>query len=986
LLNLINFEKDIDQINNCILNTNEKCIIHLFMEQFDKEMSNADAKKKRSVDFQLTVNTLYEKLRTVVIDTELNNIYSSIVKINNHNNNIISYINTNFSLKYLEKYKEYINTSNNTIKISDFAFNRFYPNTSKFPETLSLYLQKYFEGGKFTKEQIQITKQELLKKYYDYDYNELYFVNSTFDIYIVEDEIINDPLNLIIKKPARPFSLTEIISSDFNCGYYSKILYKEQILNTGTDKTSIFSDHKPFNIKNNKTKSMNWLKTNDDFNIKENIPIISLEYSKQIIQIIGCKIMELVNSKFITIINTVESEISKKDISKKFLNNIKNTLIYLKSNETLLKKIMIDKFVIFLISYIKTIINNEISYLIQNIFIKDILTKLTPSIATTYKESPKDLIANISKYYKVQMSNYTINTMIPKILLTSTSSFFKDIEEAVIELNVDNYVKSGEKKLLLNKCVVSNRIDILKDTLLNKINLRTLDRNGNTILNRLIDQYNDYAIQKVLELDNELYTYMNNRGQTSIDYLFDVLDSINDNYSLHSLNKRLHSYETDLQVWIKSDGSFGDIELDESKHMIFNIILNSLYLFNEFLWLHLLKAPNGWKFEDKKKLKEIIKKYLNYDIEENILIKSLTPEDMEIMKNNSNLNVFNNKINDAIHELNSEVNELENTNKQLEEEKTNEFGKNGIDTLIIKNTNTINAKKQEIENLERIRISNIPNDNLNRIFENINNTELINQLNMDWEKYNNLIVGKDETSGKLLDNIIWNYYLPIINIVNNKNMNMSKKYISYYNYSLLNLDYRKNKLDEDEINVLINYYTKIINNVYSDFYDLEKYEDSEFNYINDAILNIIYINLVNVIKIEMFSAIIGYISSKYTDNDIVKNYKDSKISVLLDIIDKLLKTAIWDKLDIKNKDYPQNYVNLSIYENEIKSDVKTIFGLLDSDEDIINLNNIIKFYKGLVENVSFNIYNEILNFLNDMKKNSLLFGILNIINTFKNKK
>lgn len=1018
LFNLIDFEKKLDAINiqptvvpfsvpSTELHEDENKIINMLIRQLDFiPTEKYDLYKNPQKDhkiiqliehmqeqkFQDVVKKLNQSLNQKIIIQEFDKIYSSISTIYKINNDIISTINTNFSLKYLENYKKHIETDVD-ITVNNFANNRFYPIISKFPDNLTTYSQKYYINDKLD---VVMTKKDLLKKYYDYDFNNLYTGELKFQI--VKRKLIGTPATSDSLDP--PYTLDYIIppmeykvltsNINYNCGYNKQILNTIDILKKA-DKDGIFINKSPYKdlIKNDGT-NMQWLKEKDKYKIikTENIPLISFEHIKQIIQMIAHKILIFIDdTKLDNIIINVQNEIIKQNIPKKKLQNIKETLDYLQKNKPLLKKVITDKFIIFLISYVKTLINNEINELIQTVFIDDMLNNITnkPSIATSYKGLPKEVVLDISKFYKTQLTKYTINKMIPEILLTSTTTPFKDIEEVVIELNVGDYIKSGEKKLLLNKCIVNNRIDILKDTLLNKINLRTLDRNGNTILNRLIDQYNDYAIQKVLELDNELYTYKNNRDQNSIEYLFDVMESINSNYSWNSINKRLKSYESDLQVWIKSESSFGEIELDESKHMIYNIILNSLYLFNEYLWLHLLKAPNGWKFEDKKKLKEIIKKYLDYNINEKLLIKTLEDTDKETMKNKTELIVFNNKIDIVIKELQNEIIELENTKKQLEEEeKTNELGKNGIDILIVDNTTKINDKQKDIDNLNKVKISGIPVDKLDKIFENIKNTDLINELDINWNNYNKLIINKDDF-GNLPDNIIWNYYLPIINIMNNKNTDTGNKYISYYNYSLLNLDYKNNKLDDSEIQVLINYYTKIINNVYSDFYDLEKYEDSEFNYINDAILNIIYLNLVNVIKIEMFSAIIGYITNTYTDNEIIKNYKDSKITVLLDIIDKLLKTIIWDKLDMKNKDFPQNYVDYTVHENELKIDIKTIFKLLDSDEDNQNLDNIIKFYKGLVENVSFNIYNEIKNFLNDMKKVSLLFGILNIINTHKNK-
>lgn len=990
LLKLINFFEELTKINYSKVTDIDKEIIGMLigqLDEFSKDVYDVNPAKKNEDLVKLTniynknfgdvIENLRAKLNSKNVGVIINRIYISLLEINKFNNDSITYINTYYSLKYLDKYIEFIKEFNKDTKIDNFVSNKFYSNDSKFPINFDLFQQKYFPDNNFTKDNIDDVKKDLLKKYYDYDYNEIFYTgDKKFPIIKM---VINDEIPYKITFVSTPGELTITRNNKFNTGYTQTICYDNSSFGV-VDKKSIYSS-KYFSKKtfydlieiSNQNK---WLKKDNDFNVlSKDIPLVSLEYVKQLIQIIGYKIIELIDDKSNNIIDKAFEKLSKKDIPKKALKNINTTLDYLKKNKSLLKKVITEKLIIFLNSYIKTQINKEINLLLKKIITNDQLKKL---LVSPYKKLPSNLLTDISKYYDTQLHKYTISTMIPKILSASAEDTFLSITYALIDLNVGNYTKPSEKKLLLNRCVVNDKIDILKNTLLSKINLRTLDRNGNTILNRLIDQYNGYAIQKVLELDGEIYTYKNNRGQTSIEYIFDVLNSINKNYSWEILDKRIKTYESDLQLWIKTDDTFGDIELDESKHMIYNIILNCLYLFNESLWLILLKAPYGWKYEDKLNLKIMINRQLGYDIEENLLIKSLTDIDKDSLKNKSDIIILNNKIDNFINELEKEIIELENTNKQLEEEKkTTKLGKSGIDNIISKNQDIIDGKNKEIANLKKARVEpTIYNTKIDKIFGNIETSNLIYEMNIKWHKYNKLI---EDTSS---------YYLPIIDILNKKNTNHDQKYISYYNYSLLNLDY--NKLNDNEIKVLINYYGKIINNIYGDFYDLEKYEDSEFNYINDTILNIIYLNLVNVIRLEMFSAIVGYISSKYTNNTIVKevieNYKNPKVTVIFDTIEKLLKTSIWDKLDMKNKDYPQNYTDFSVYEAELKSNIKIIFILDESEEDNKNLTNIIKFYKGIVENVSYNIYNELVNLLNDMKKNSLLFDILNTIKSYKSKK
>ena len=176
-----------------------------------------------------------------------------------------------------------------------------------------------------------------------------------------------------------------------------------------------------------------------------------------------------------------------------------------------------------------------------------------------------------------------------------------------------------------------------------------------------------------------------------------------------------------------------------------------------------------------------------------------------------------------------EINDLEESNKQMNEEniKMTSTMTYDIDKIINENDKIIKSKQAEITSLNSTIINSSDiQTKIDIIFSAIKKEKLIKDMNINWDNYNSL----------LKDNI-WNYYLPIINMCNEKNKEDLKKYVSYYNFALLNIDY--DKLADDEITVFMNYYTKVVNNIYSDFFDLEKYEDSEFNYVNNTILNII---------------------------------------------------------------------------------------------------------------------------------------------------
>lgn len=930
--------------------------------------------KMNDIEVKTVIENLQHNLNIQSIFFKTDDVYVKLLDIYKTKNDIIEFVNKHYSLKYLESLTLLIKTNplSTTIKIDNFFINKFYPNTSIFPNNITSYKDKYFPEYIFDLNALEPIKINLLKKYYDYDLNHLFNKNdySTTNLQLPYNKIeITQPRSSYYFEITLDNKDIKFTTDKFHTGYNS-IIYTDPTGNI--DDVSIFGKYFSSNLTYDVT--LNWVTIDsEEYNtLTEPIPIISLDNVKNIIQLITFKIIKLfTDSDIIQIITKTKDKLKESEIPNQILTALNDSLEYLLKpvNKSLLKKVIVEKLIFFINSYINLQINEEIN---------NILVNITDKYFTSSLQALSDdkMILDVKSQFETQLKKYTLNTRIPELLTNIHINTLKTITDTMVNMDSSLLAKSGERKLLQNKCINDNKVDMLS-ILFRKINLRVLDKNGNTILNRLIDQFNEYAISQVLILDPEIYTYQNNRGQNSIEYLYDIISAIDKNYTWEALDKRIRNYEYDLQVWIKAEGSFEDIELDESKHMIYNIILNSLYLFNECMWLILLKSPNGWKYEDKIKLKQLIQKVKKFNITEKLLIKSLTDEDKTMIKTRITNDSLKKKIIDMVNELKIEISSLTNSNLQLEEEKKSIELVSGtdLDTIIIKNQVLIIDKTTEITSLEAVsaRLDSL-DKNIDDIFKEINDASLINEINMNWDNYNLLV--KDH---------LWNFYLPIIQQANDKNKNSSEKYMSFYNYGLFNLDYTI--IDDDEIKLLVDYNSKIINNVYGDYYDLEKYEDIEYNHINDIILNIIYLNVVNVIGIEMYTALIEYLTNKYTSNEkiieVMTNYKDPKVIILFDIIKNLLKNCVWEKLGSKNPDIPGKYPELSFYSNELKSKIKIIFGLLDNEDDNLIFDKIINFYKGICENVAYNVNSEIVNFLNDLKKHSLLFGILGLINKKK---
>lgn len=941
-----------------------KNFMELLVKQLYLDMPTAKIREQNKVvEIQKTLNnasvaqtleSLSNNLNKSNINDLINEIYKNLILIYNENNSILECVNKYHSLQYLKNYSKYVQSDNN-IEIPDIIFNRLYPNLSIFPATISHYRKNYFLQDN-TIDLLKI-KKELLKKYEDYDYNELY-KNDDFEQFVYGKLFYDNIHNgLVVHQVTSTLRTTTTL---YNTGFNTYTFNSDNL--DAIESNGIFKKKYPIAF----NRTVYFVKRND-FNINDNndniIPIISLLHVSNLQKFTIYKINLLMKIHMNNIIGKTDEYINNTMIPKKKKDEIKKSLEYLKrdENKELLEKILMEKLILYLDSLITIDSNKEISYIINYFFAQQLQSIISG-------QNLKNLQTFIKTFYTTELSKYTFNKMVPNIL-RNNSSIFNELTTLLIDINTTNYTKQ-QHKLLLNKCISTNKIDILREKILGKINMRILDKNGNTILNRLIDQYNEYAIGKILILDAGLPTYKNNRGQNSIEYLFDIIKTINKSYFWDAIDKRIKTYQDELKIWIQSDKKFGDIQLDNNNNMIYDVILNSLYLFNESLWLILLTAPNGWKFEDKHSLKELIAKYLGYVIEENLLIKTFDDEDVKILNEKTEEYILNIKIIELQQNLEDENEKLKLSNEQLNEEETKSALGINYQGIIKKNEDKIKANDREITKLNAMRKK--ADTEVSRRYVDaekyIRNANLIEDVNIDWKDYKKLVV--DE---------LWNLYLPIMNICNKKNN--TKKYISYYNFSLLNLDY--NMLEDAEVLLLVDYYTKFIDNIYADYYDLEKYEDIEFNYINENILNIIYLNVVDVISIEMYSAIVGYVVNKYNNDEIVKKLKNKHnnkiITELYEIINKLLKGVVLDKLNLKNPNYSSNYIDTDILIENMKQTIKIIFSIGETNEDKIFYNNLTDFYKELVEKITHNVHYEILNLLNDMKKNSLLLRIYKII-------
>ena len=79
-----------------------------------------------------------------------------------------------------------------------------------------------------------------------------------------------------------------------------------------------------------------------------------------------------------------------------------------------------------------------------------------------------------------------------------------------------------------------------------KFNLRLTEKNGNTVIHRLVDQLNERGIEVLLTQDPAIITYKNNNNQTPLEYLLDNYNITRKLYNKEEIKKRVNEYVLDI--------------------------------------------------------------------------------------------------------------------------------------------------------------------------------------------------------------------------------------------------------------------------------------------------------------------------------------------------------------------------------------------------------------------------------------------------------
>ena len=928
------------------------------IEQTEKKYRIEEAEKKYRIeqhggvidDYNKKFKDKLEELKKNLKENSLeekviNAIYEILIKIIKNYNDVIKIINQAFSIKYLE----YMRNSSST-NINLFTNQFMLLNDEEFPENIDGYLSRFFD-----KDNISI-KQDTIKKLFlilnDFNYNKIFGVKPELDLleYSINTdkfvdatekgeclELNNEP-NFDDFIEEKPVVYNDISSpKEFSTGYLTFLC--EEI----EPKDKIYTEFKKNIGKDNPGKYL--YESNQYKNTMTDKIIISIFLYNLFISWYYNDCIEKLEKESECIFDFVkgkfEEQYSKpsketKRILKNFDNIIKNKeernkIIQIKFQEVM-QNFINQKSVVETNRVLKLLFDNDTTYV---------------KIAELVKQD---------MYDEKTEPTYSIKPVEDTLYLLDN---FKE------ENDDDDRVYST--KIISKTCLNSSCIQKINEF---KFNLRLPDKNGNTVIHRLVDQLNERGIQVLLSQDPAIITYKNNNNQTPLEYLLDNYKITRKLYDKKEIEKRVNELvldiDKDISIENKSKWSHNDTKA---------VFYNCLYQFNEFIWLKLYEFKNNITLENINTLVDIIND--NYDSKSKpingLLIKEIKITDIKSkLEKILNQNNKKNKLEDELYKRKcKELEDLYNRISNLEILKKNGNYDN-IDEDIIKLRDEYDRKNGE--KIEIDKFIQLFNTSQQSKIDNILQTIECKQTIIKNKLLLNVNEILNDLSKELEDD-----YLKILHIFYDIKLKDGSEYLCDFNDILMSIniqDLEKNK-DTKKINAYKNYFLNHLNPIFEDFNDLEKLEDYTVNYVNIEILNIIYVNIVHTIAYEIYNSLLQYLFDKYADNLQKKDKQTFNKKVIIKNIKSLLKNKLYDKLMIKNKD--KNYETNEFYrDNVIELIIQFINNKLEED-DKKALEQIIDFYSKILENISAKFYQEIKDYLTNQRKIILLLKIYNTI-------
>jgi hypothetical protein len=897
-----------------------------------------------------------------IVLNNFNEIYDNFMEIFRYYNQIIENINKIYSLRFFKSFK------NGALNIPTYI-NKFML-LNEFPKSLKEYYNKFFNKKKINYDEIK----KLFLQLNDFNYNEIYNENDDLKLHInkysyrVPNVIeyrkgcilyvlyqlpaIDDPL--VVKKDDN-MNISD--NNRFKLGYLSKlnddyeeIIFKKNKIYINKYGSKIDEDHY------GKYKYIN-----NNYNEKH-IIILAIYYyhlymneilnkCKESLELEGSNIFENIKKKF-------EKKYSNTDRdSKKIIKNLEK-IIKNKEDYTKLLELKFYKIMKIYINHLSNMETNKILF-------------------TLFKGSEDfDKISELVKEYFDSAEEEKADYLEDQV---------KDLlnDDLIYVIDIFNEVDDREfsTKIIDKRCLNKTCLEKIKDF---KFNLRLPDKNGNTVIHRLVDQLNvtgiDHLLNPNMKGDPAITTYGNNNKQKPINYLLNIFKITTNLYRKEEVELRVDELALEVDQLIinqKKDISI-EIKLEWTKKDTKVIFYSCLNQFNEYLWLKLYEFKNNISIDNITKLKDIIGVMNNSVVNENLLIKGIDEKEIR-----EKLNKIFNKSN-IKHKLEGEfdikkcdnLSNLENALKNFEKLQTEKiFDKDDIRTKIKEIKKQIDEKKNEKSKIDEIKIlfNKSQDDKVDKIMNVLikYKDNLIKNFNLNMVEFTKLSKELEED------------YLKILHILYEFKSENNDIYICDFNYKLICLNINEINKEENKDNKIVykKYFEDHINPIFEDFNDLEKKEDYNMNYVNNEILNIIYVNIVYTISYEIYNSILLYLFEKYNAVSLKDKDRTQNKNLIFKNLKLLLKNKIFDKLEIKNED--KIYESHEFYKDLIENTFINLFNKNLEEEDKKIMEQIIESYSIILENIASKFYNEIKEYLTNQRKIVLLLQIYDKLDLYE---
>lgn len=637
-----------------------------------------------------------------------------------------------------------------------------------------------------------------------------------------------------------------------------------------------------------------------------------------------------------SIIDDVITKINNSEKRTQQQAELEKILKSLKGNPALLKK--------FINKYILSLIEKNIS-----IYIGDECGELMALQVEELQLKYPDY-APIVRLMDLKPLEFRKGVDMVSLLFKEDGGIEQEVKEIVISIYNKRAIthKPSSTKVFRNKCA---NVSMSNFECIKRLGIRLKDRNGNTILNRLIDQYNIPALKELIRMDPGIKTFRNNRNQTPQEYINSLLKIIADKYDANTLKSRIIKYGYILMSYLEPTALVNmDLELYTSEEFIVTIIKYNICMFNEFLWVNMLKFNNFLTVDE---LMAVLR---------SMSIMGIRKTDLSEFKTllASKIDTIVEAVEQRIEKSSEGEDEERHKQKQLrllregeaeeEAEAVNMRGKEegeAQSALITINT----SMKKDIKHVMSIA-----------------EMKAIVDTGKIYEIYYDIIRNcftQDEYKASMCPKTV-----PPINTQPSTQLDIWEIALS-----LLKLDLK----DTNDVNIN-EFFKHFVKKIYEDYYDLDQNEDAEYNYIQHGILSIIFLNVGSMVAFELVNRLIIYCNKHHISNPnalaVVKEEGGTMDKVYTYAKDAMTDEII-EKLGVKNPD--KQYTTTDTHDDIIIDALKTAYSFVAEEKDIRDIKQIITFYRTLAENIAKNSYDEMRMILDDLRRKSLLIEIAFIL-------